>query len=443
MHQQERAVEHLCDLIRIRSFSSPDMQKIDFAPFDEIRGYLKNAYPQIHQTAEITVINGGALLYHFPSQNRKSLPLLFMAHMDVVPVAEETLPEWRFDPFGGVVEHGMIYGRGAKDMKNQLVAFFEATEQYLEEGNVLPYDLYFVLGFDEENGGKNGTAQVAAYLKEQGVQLGMVLDEGGVITDGILGLKEEIALIGVCEKGYLSVKITAKDDGGHASMPPVHSALGMICKAGVRLEAHQMPQTLTEPLKEMLRRLAPHTEGATRKVLSKPELYGPLLKKILAKTPDSNALSRTTTALTQAQGAAADNILPNQASLVVNFRVLPSETVEDVLLHVQKVIGKGYEIEPMLVRNPSRISAQDEYFEMVGKAAKTAYPSLSEAVPFIMVGGTDSIYFDGLCSHIYKFGPFRCNAQERTTIHGINEFLRIEDLMIGIRFFTAILHAYH
>lgn len=439
----QEVAEHLSQLVQVESLSDQDMDKMDFAPFEKIRTMLKTMYPKVHQKAEVEVINQGALLYHFKAEKKSDKePLLFMAHMDVVPVAENTKDQWQVDGFSGLIENEIVWGRGTRDMKNQLVCFFEATEQALKEGFERDYDLYFCLGFDEENGGFNGTKAIAEVLRQRGIKLGMVLDEGGVISDGILGLKEEIALIGTCEKGFLALRIHAKDAGGHSSMPPLHTALGKICEAGVKLEKNQMPMVITEPLAVMLEKLSDYLSGTTKLALKNHTLFSPLVKKALAASPDSNALARTTTALTMAKGADANNILPNIATLTVNFRILPGQTVEDVLNHVKALLGDEFDYEIEMQRSPSRISKIDHRFELVSSCMKKAYPQLAQAVPFIMVGGTDSIYFDDLCEHIYKFGPFRCNKEERAMLHGINECIRFSDLEMGVKYFYYILHEY-
>lgn len=436
------ASERLSKIVQVKSFSKEKFEDMDFEPFFQIKSYLEEFYPLIHEKAEVKIIHEGSFLYKIKGNRSEKMPLLFMAHMDVVPAGVETLDKWRFPPFSGIIEDDVVWGRGTKDMKSQLIAFFEATEHALKYDVDMDFDLYFSLGFDEEVGGKNGTKYIAKYLRENNIKFGMIIDEGGMITDGVLGLLEEVALVGTCEKGYVDLKITYVGEGGHSSMPPENTSLGKICEAACKLENNQMPIRITEPLSEMLVKLSKYLHGPTKLALEKNRLFSPVVKSSLAKSADSNALARTTTAITMAKGSDASNILPDVAYIIVNFRLLPGDTIKDLLTHVKNVIGEEYEIDILLSREASKISKIDNYFELLRDSIKKAYPSVAEVVPFIMVGGTDSIYMDDLSDHIYKFGPFRCNPQERKSVHGINEFMRFKDLKIGIEFFYNIINKY-
>lgn len=439
----EKAAINLSKLIKIESLSNEDFSKIDFQPFFQIKKYLEEFYPKIHEKAHIEIIHEGAFLYKIKGEKSEKLPILFMAHMDVVPAAKDTLDKWKHEPFAGIVENDIVWGRGAKDMKSQLIAMFEGTEYILNENKQLDFDIYFSLGFDEEVGGRNGAKYVADYLKEKNIKFAMIIDEGGMISDGILGLKEEIALVGTCEKGYADIKISYNAQGGHSSMPPQSTALGKICEAARKLEQNQMPLKITEPLSEMLTRLSKYTNGISKVALNNNKVFSPILKSILSKSPESNALARTTTALTMAKGAEATNILPNSAYIIVNFRILPGDTLDDLLAHIKNVIGEEFQLEALITKNPSKLSKIDDKFDLVSKSIKLAYENVSEVVPFIMVGGTDSKHFDDLSDHIYKFGPFRCNSEDRKVIHGINEFMTFKDLKIGIEFFYNLINQYN
>ncbi|MEG2867985.1 MAG: M20/M25/M40 family metallo-hydrolase [Terrisporobacter sp.] len=434
--------KRLSKLIQVKSLSNEKFENIDFQPFFQIKSYLREFYPIIHDKSKIEIIHEGAFVYKIEGNTSNKLPLLFMGHMDVVAAGEDTLNQWKVDPFSGVIEDEIVWGRGAKDMKSQIISFFEATEYALKYEIERDYDLYFSLGYDEEVGGRNGAKYIADYFKKQNIKFGMIIDEGGMITDGILGLLEEIALVGTCEKGYVDLKITYAADGGHSSMPPTSTALGKICEAACKLENNQMPVRITEPLSEMLVKLSKYLKGSARIALEKNKIFSPIVKSSLSKSPASNALARTTTALTMAKGSDASNVLPNLAYIVVNFRLLPGDTLEELLTHVKNVIGEEYNIEVLISKTPSKFSKVDEYFDIVSESIKKAYPHVAEVVPFIMVGGTDSIYMDDLSDHIYKFGPFRCSEDERKVVHGVNEFMRFKDLKIGIDFFYNVINKY-
>ena len=432
----KQAAKRLSEVIQFKTLSSSQFEEIDFEPFLKLHEYLRKTYPLIHQQFVVEVINTGALLYTLKSKQATKEPLLFMAHMDVVPVDERTKDQWICDGFEGLIKDQIIYGRGAKDMKNQMIAFFEAIETKLQEHTSFHHDVYICLGFDEENSGRHGMKKIVEVLKSRNVRIGTVLDEGGTISKGMLGIQEDIALVGVCEKGFANVKITATSTGGHASMPPIHSALGKVCKAASLLEENQMPMLLGEVFKTMLEKLTPLLPS------QQIQFNQEFMNQLVEASPEANALLRTTTAITQAQGALAANILPNEASIVVNFRLIPGNTINDLLSHIKQTIGEGFEIELLQSNEASKISKMDHEFDLIENTIKKVCPEVKAVAPFVMVGATDSKYFDDLCDHIYKFGPFKCTGEELQTIHGINEFLRFEDLELGIRFFYEILTGY-
>lgn len=442
MFDRDVMAKNLSEIVQIESLSVNENDE-DITRFMHIAEMLQKDYPLVHGRADVQVVNNAAFLYHIAADEAKNEPIMFMAHLDCVSVEAETKNDWRYNGYSGMIAEGRVFGRGTLDMKGQLIMFFEAIEEFLQSGRPIYSDIYFSLGFDEEKGGARGNAAVAKLLYERGVHLGMVLDEGGNISEGILGIKKKMALVGTCEKGFCSLKITIPGSGGHSSMPPAHTALGEICALGVKLEENQLKPRLTAPVEAFLAKIAPHMSNPAKTALGNAKLLTPLVLSILGKSPESNALIRTTTALTMASASEADNILPQSASLTVNFRILPGESAADVIEHVKKLAGKDAVIERLLTSDPSDISPMDDRYGIVENAVKRAYPDTAEVLPFIMVGGTDSRHFGKICEHIYKFAPVLFTDGERSMLHGVNESIRIECLEQGARYFYEVFNSYN
>src|SRR6185437_2707614 len=184
--------------------------------------------------------------------------------------------------------------------------------------------IYFAFGSDEERGGKQGADALVALLKQRKVSAQFVLDEGGMVTRGLLaGVPGDLALIGIAEKGYLSVNLVVKGAGGHSSSPPPETAIGILSRAMGKLEVAQMPTKLTAPVEGMFDAITPLVPFSTRIVLRNRWLLSPLLVAALAKSPTTNGMVRTTTAETMFNAGVKDNVLPTEARATINFRLLP------------------------------------------------------------------------------------------------------------------------
>jgi len=430
--------------IEFETVSTPDGPKNPEA-FQTFHAYLEQTYPRVHQTLTRTVIANYSLLYRWPGKDPKQKPALLLAHQDVVPVDPATLSDWKHPPFSGVIAQNAVWGRGSMDFKFGLVAILEAAELLLENGYMPEQTLYFGFSHDEEVLGQGAPAMVKS-LQDQGIELDWVLDEGLVITHEMFpGLDAPLALVGLAEKGFLSVEIEATHPGGHSSMPPPQSAAGIIARAVIALEDNPMPQRLTEPVEMMLHRVGEHLPWYKKAVFQNLGITGSLVLGKLAKKSNTNALTRTTTAVTMLRGSPQDNVLPNRAKAVINFRILPGDTTASVLQHVRTTIADD-RIEVRAYNgakgeNPSSTSCADcPAFNRIEKSISTVYPSAVVA-PSILIAATDSRHFESLTDKIYRFSPQEIWPEDMSGFHGINEKTRVDAFGRAIAFYIEIMSA--
>lgn len=438
----DRAARNLSEAVSIKTVSASNPENTDWNEFKKFRNFLEKTYPLVHEKTKREIVNDYSLLYIWKGKDSSKKPVMLMAHQDVVPVAEETLEEWKQPPFSGKIADGYVWGRGALDIKLLLISIMETVESFLKEDFVPERDIYLFFGHDEEVGGPQGAARMAEIFKERGIEFEYVVDEGGVIAENILAeIKSPVALIGTCEKGHANVRLSVEDTGGHASMPPRNTALGILSKAIVRLEKHQMKPSISQPVSDFLNHIGPEMKGIKKVVLANLWLLAPLFKALFATNQLGNALLRTTTAPTMAQGSLESNVLPSQASAVVNFRIAPGDTGDALLKHIKKVVkDPRVKIEVLRVDNPSKVSGVDNH--VFKTLEKTVYQTFPDAVviPYLVMASTDSAQFEEVCPHIYRPGPYKLDVAELQSIHGINERVSIDNISNCIRFYMQLIH---
>jgi len=435
--------QRLAQGLRFATISDYKDADANAGEFDKLHAHLQASFPRLHAALKRETVNGKALLYTWSGTDSKAAPVMWMAHQDVVPVAPGTEKDWLQQPFGGAVHDGFIWGRGAWDDKGNLYAQMEAVEMLLAAGYQPRRTLYLAYGADEEVGGKRGAAAIAELLKSRGVRLEYVLDEGLMVTQGLVpGLKQAAAMIGVAEKGYASFKLDLETPPGHSSMPPQQTAIGMMSKALAQLESNQMPVRMAGLPQQSFETLAPEMGGLNRVVLSNFWLFSPLLERTLVKSPGINALMRTTTALTIVNAGVKDNVLPGTASATVNFRLLPGDTLAGVQQHMQSVIGNDrIRISPDGSSNSeaSRVARQDGAgYATVNRTVREVFPDAVVA-PGLMIGATDSRYFDQMSDSVLKFGPVRAGPEDLPRFHGTNERMSVKGYADMIRFYHQLL----
>jgi carboxypeptidase PM20D1 len=396
----------------------------------------------VHQKLKREVVGGYSLLYTWQGSRADLDPVMVMAHQDVVSADPAG---WTHPPFAGVIADGFIWGRGTLDIKNQLIGIMEAAEILLQQGYRPERTLLFGLGHDEETGGVNGCKVMGQLLKERGVHLAGIVDEGGGISAGLApGVRGPVALIAVSEKGYLTVEFSVQGQPGHSSTPPPQTAIGILARGLARLEAHPMP-THVRRLRPMYHGIGIAAPLYLQLAFANVWLFGPLLKRWLQRNPEMNASIRTTTALTIVRGGVEDNTVPPEAQAIVNFRLLPGDTIADVLWHAKKVIkdervhikpveGKFNEALPV---SPSKGPVYDSLKTVIRQVFDNP-----PVAPFVMLGGTDCQHFVPVCDDIYRFTSLVMDESFRGLEHGIDERIPVEAMAKMVTFYAQLMRAW-
>lgn len=438
----QSAALHLSQALRFPTISHEDPADFDSAVFSLLHAYLRQSYPRAHAELELEVVGPASLLYTWKGEELDLPPVVLMAHQDVVPIEPGTEGEWSQRPFGGELADDYIWGRGAMDDKGSLVAILEAVETLLARGFRPKRTVYLVFGHDEEVGGEAGAAVVAELLKSRDVRPFLVLDEGGAIAEGFLpGLSRPLATVGVAEKGAASVEIAVKVEGGHSSVPPRQTAIGILSRALVRLEDNPLPGGIQGPFRDMLLTVGREMTFSRRLVLANLWLFGPLVERQLSSIPAADTMMRTSTAVTIVDGGVKANVLPSKATAVVNFRIAPGDTVEGVLDHVRQVIGdpRVSVVEARETREPSPVSPTDsEGYRLVERTIRQIFPEAIVA-PYLLPGGTDSRHFTALTSDVYRFGAIRVGSDDLRRAHGTDERLSVDVLVQMVAFYMQLL----
>jgi carboxypeptidase PM20D1 len=433
--------ERLALAVHEPTISYQDESQLEAAPFHQLHTLLRVAYPRIHARLQLEKVSGLSLLYTWPGRDPSLDPVLFAAHLDVVPVDAESEKDWQHPPFRGVVEEGVVWGRGAMDDKASLICLFEAVEGLLAQGFQPERTVLLAIGHDEEVGGYKGALAIARLLAERGTHLAWVLDEGGVIAEGFLGgVEMPVAVVGVAEKGSVGIGLSIEAPGGHSSTPPRHTAIGDLAQAVVALENDPMPASLDGTTALFLDSLAPELPFGARVVLANRWLFGPLLVAGFSRAPFLDAMMRTTTAVTIFQSGVKENVLPIRASSVVNFRIHPDDDIETVVQHVRDTVDDdrielqvGVRSTP---RNPSAVSPVDsEAFVGLERSIRAVFPG-TVVVPYLVLGGTDARHYQPLSDHVYRFTPFVYGRESLTLAHGTNERITVKNLVGGVRFYS-------
>ncbi len=436
------AAERLAEALRFRTISYQDTSAFDLAEFAALHRHLGRAFPKVHQALTRETVGGASLLYTWWGSDTSLAPIVLMAHQDVVPVEPGTEGDWTHAPFSGAISGGYLWGRGAIDDKSNLTAQLEAVELLLSRGYAPRRTVLLVYGHDEEVGGLNGAARIVELLEARGVRPAFVVDEGGALAEGIIpGLSFPVAAVGIAEKGYLSLKLSVQTEGGHSSMPPSRTAIGILARALERLERHQMPRGLRPVTEAMFDYLGPELSFAARLALANRWLFEPVIVRRFGSTAIGNALLRTTTAPTIFQAGVKENVLPSAASAVVNFRLLPGDSIRHVVEHVRRTIDDPrIEIRMLEFRSePSPTSSVDsDAFRSIARSIRQVVPD-AVVVPWLVVGGTDSRYFTRLTEEVYRVSLVRAGPKDMGRIHGIDERVGIENYGEMVRFYVQLL----
>lgn len=440
----DSALSRLSQAIKIKTISYDNPNQTDAQAFLDFHQHLKASFPLVHQQANKTIINNHSLIFYLKGQNPTLKPALFLAHIDVVPVDGNTLNQWQHPPYSGAITSNnnqtVVWGRGAMDDKGGLMALMEALEHMLTNKQTPARDIYFAFGHDEEVGGSQGAKKIAEYFKAQKLQFEFVLDEGGAITEGMMqGIDRPVALIGVAEKGFANIHLTVQSKGGHSSQPPNPTTIGILSQAITKLEQNPFPANLL--FSEMtFDAIGSHAAFGSRLAMANLWLTEPLVKKVLLSNPKLGASLHTTMAATMIEGSPKSNVLPTKASAVVNVRIFPEQSSEQVQQRMQEIINdERVKLHRTMVSEPSPISMiENPQYQRIAGAIRALDSNILVA-PYLVQGGTDSKYFYSLSDKVYRFLMVRVNNQTLSRIHGIDEQINAADYFNTIKFYHQIL----
>jgi carboxypeptidase PM20D1 len=437
-----RAVaERLAAAVRFPTVSHEDGKNVEAKAFLGLHEHLRQSFPRVHAALTRETVADYSLLYTWKGKNSSLAPLLLMSHLDVVPVEPGTERNWTHPAFSGLIDGGFVWGRGTLDDKVSVLATLEAAEMLLGRGFQPERTVYFAFGHDEEVGGTKGAVAIAELLERRGVRPQLILDEGGIIAEGMVpGVKPPVALISTAEKGYLNVELVAKSSGGHSSMPPRHGAIGTLAAAIQRLEDNPMPARIDGATKRSFEYLAPEMPFGSRLVLANLWLFEPLAKRQFAADPAANARIRTSTAATIFQGGIKDNVLPAKARAVVNFRILPGDTAEEILRHVRDTVGADIQVatKGLSAEASTESSTDSPAFALIHRTLAEVFPGIVVS-PNLLSGGTDTKHYSRLSSNIYRFLPIRMKTEDTARFHGTNERVGVESYAEAVRFYAQLL----
>ena len=433
----DKAIRHMQQLIRCRTVSNRDKALEEEAEFDKLYSLLPELFPNVHRVCECVKPSDRSLIFIWKGKSPEK-PGVLMAHYDVVPVVES---EWEKPAFEALIEDGVLWGRGTLDTKGTFLGALEAADNLIAEGFVPAHDLYLCFAGNEEISGYGAPANVD-WLEQHGIHPEFVLDEGGAVVENVFpGVTKPCAVVGIAEKGPMTLRLTVETKGGHASTPPAQSALGILSAAVARVEAHPFPYTLTAPAAGMFDTLARHSSFLYRMIFANLWCFSPVLNLICKKGGgELNALVRTTCAFTMAQGSAAFNVLPNRAWVGADLRIIPGQTSESTVAALKKTIADDrVQVETVFADAPSIISRMDdEPWQRLQGAIASAWPD-AVVSPYLMLACSDSRRYGRISDHVYRFSAMAMSKEERGMIHGRNERIPLETMVHTVCFYQHLI----
>ena len=434
---KDAAVSALQQLVRCKTISCNDPSQEDEAEFQKLIDLLPRLYPEVFRVCSLQKFPGRGLLFRWPGKAADA-PTVLMAHYDVVSVSEEN---WEKPPFAGIIEDGVLWGRGTLDTKVTINGVLSSANHLIAQGFQPKQDIYFAFSGGEEVNGP-GAQNIVNWFLEQKITPALVVDEGGAVVENVFpGVKAPCAMIGIAEKGMMNVRYTVHSGGGHASAPPVKSPIPSLAEACLQILKHPFPMHITKPAAEMFDTLGRYSGFGLKLIFANLWLFSPVLNLICRLSGgELNALVRTTTAFTQMQGSDGRNVLPAEAHLISNMRLNPADTVESATAYLQKLLkDPSVKLEVLESFQPSTVSETGcESWDKVAQAVAHTWPG-SIVSPYLMVQCSDSRHYSVLSNHVYRFSAMDLTAQERKSIHGNNEKIRLETIGRAVEFYIRLM----
>ncbi|WP_066961672.1 M20 family peptidase [Microbulbifer sp. Q7] len=455
----DAAVKRLSKAVQFPTISNQDRADFDVKAFEGYHTFLEQAYPNVHKTLKREKLGKPrpySLLYTWEGKDPSLPPAVFMAHQDVVPIAEESRDQWKHEPFSGAIADGYIWGRGVLDDKNQIHAILEAAEMKIKEGFQPARTLYFVFGHDEEVGGPEGAKHVVDVLEQRGLkEIAFVIDESAPLIPNLFpGIEENSALIGIAQKGYMSLELSVNGEGGHSSQPPEHSNIGILAEAITKLENAQFPYKINKAVRYQYRFMGPELPKE-KQAMYKAVAYGDdgktteLEQKFIEEMAEdqvTRAMLHTTIAVTMFNAGIKDNVLPPSATAVVNFRIAPEDSKESVIAHVKKAIDDDrISIKDISASTPPTNVADPhgDGYKLLEKTIRQTWGNDLIVSPFFVIGGSDSKHFQArpFAPNVYTITGIQLEStKEFAGFHGVNERILVDEYGRSIAFFYQLMN---
>ena len=433
----DAAIHALQALIRCKTVSDHDPAREDAAEFKKFEALLPTLFPLTYAACERIDTGERAILLRLPGERREE-PLVLMSHYDVVSVVEEN---WSRPAFEGLIEDGVLWGRGTLDTKGTLNGVMQAVEALLSRGYTPKRDVFLAFSGSEEVNGR-GAPTIVDYLEKNGITPGAVIDEGGAVVERVFpGVTAPCALIGIAEKGMLNLEFSVKSRGGHASSPPPHTPVGVLAKACVRVENDPFPFRLTKPALEMFDTLGRHSTFVYRMIFANLWLFRPILNGICKKSGgELNALVRTTVAFTQMEGSKGMNVIPPAAKMLANLRLMGGDTVESAVERIRRSVkNEEITLTPIYGMNPSRISlTEGAAWENLKNAIADTWQGCIVS-PYLMLACSDSRHYGRISDKVYRFSAMALSKEERASIHGNDECVPLDTVCKAVEFYLRVL----
>ncbi len=435
--KSDESIKALQELIKCKTISYYDPSLEDDNEFQKLISLLPTLYPSVFKVCEFKQLPDRALLFKWSGKTGEK-PTVLMAHYDVVPVEEHS---WEKPPFDAIIEDGVLWGRGSLDTKVTFNGVLFAANTLINEGYVPKNDIYFAFSGGEEVNG-NGAVNIVNYFKENSIEPALVVDEGGAVVENVFpGVKSPCAMVGIAEKGMLNLEFSVKSNGGHASSPAPHTPIGILSRACCKVENNPFKMHITKPAAEMFDTLGRHSSVVFRMIFANMWLFKGVLNMICKKSGgELNALLRTTVAFTQSEGSNAPNVIPPRATMTANLRLNPKDTVDSAVEYIRKTIDDD-SVELILGSNmnPSGVSQTNcEAYNKVASAVANTWKGCI-VTPYLMVQCSDSRHWGVISDKVYRFSAMDLTSEERKTIHGHNERIRLETANSAVEFYIRLM----
>lgn len=435
--EDQKSISALQQLIRCKTVSYYDKTLEDDAEFKKLIALLPSLYPEVFNVCEFNQLPDRALLFKWSGKTAGD-PTVLMAHYDVVPVDESA---WKKPPFDAVIENNVLWGRGSLDTKVTFNGVLFAANTLIEQGFVPEKDIYFAFSGGEEVNG-NGAVNIVNYFKENKINPALVVDEGGAVVENVFpGVKSPCAMVGIAEKGMLNLTFSVKSNGGHASSPAPHTPIGILSRACCKVENNPFKMHITKPAAEMFNTLGRHSNFVYRMIFANMWLFKGVLNMICKKSGgELNALLRTTVAFTQSEGSSAPNVIPPRATMTANLRLNPKDTVDGAVEYIRKTIDDdSVELTVGSNMNPSRVSQTNcDAWNKVASAVANTWKGCIVS-PYLMVQCSDSRHWGVISDKVYRFSAMDLTKEERASIHGHNERIRLETANRAVEFYIRLM----